>query len=187
MYKSVIFLVFGFFLFVSADVLADEEIFWGDVYILLLGDDDLSQSDRKIIAKRLNSICDHLNRKIPAISPNERRWINSEYEAGRIDNLGSSPEMAKQSTKAAFIDCATHSSGVLDAASEAREAILWVRLTRSMLTGRLLERMKILEAEKVVRFDQGEIGTASLFARAAAGILGNIITPLLLSGLSEGG
>ena len=190
MSRLVIFIIMVF-LFQSAYAIADERFPFAEAYMLSLKK-KITQNDRLTIGDGFNKTCAQINRKIPSLSPSERQWLDAEMQAGRVQSLLSSVELAKQTTRSVFSNCALFgivlsisSSSTVDVAFVGN-AWGWSQLLRDILTPSLSIRLEILNNKKVANFSKSELATVSSFPDIAHRVLSGIIIPLLKSEIDKG-
>ncbi len=170
----------------SYAIAADPPPFSEAFKLLVLSDKQLSNSDRRTIAKGFNRQCSQINAKIPALSLSEKRWLNAEIKAGRLVALMSSVEAAKQTIKRVFTNCEEYASLIPDISSAIREAIIWAIVAREISTPYLLNRFVILNEKKIATLNRAELAVVSNFQDIAHSVLKRIIIPILSSAAKKG-
>lgn len=73
--------------------------------IALTSTPDESHAKRILAAKEILSLCDTIDRKLPAPSPSEKKWVEQEMAAERWDSVYGSIEVTKIRLKNFSTDC----------------------------------------------------------------------------------
>jgi len=85
-------------------------------------------------AAEIFSLCQSLNKKIPALSPSENKWLDNEIKNERLRNLSGSTEVAQRGLKNRLSECFNFSNVLtLDSFSKS-EPRAWIVLSKVFLS-----------------------------------------------------
>jgi hypothetical protein len=140
---------------------------------------EVSKEDRMTIAKGLASACGKMDKKIPELSPRENDWVESEINAGRIEEVYSSVEFAKREAKLTFYFCYNFAKKIewLDKGNEPTDTLLWSNLLGQILDHNLLSHLQNLKKSNVAKIDDDDVSVVKMFPIISHGIVNRILIP----------
>lgn len=153
-----------------------------EILSLLLQDGELSRSQRNHVAESFSNFCHGLNRKIPALSPKEQDWLESEIETGRASSLVGTVEFAKWQAKRTLSECVYTAQLLEDAIAtnnSKNEIYKWTMLIIPLLDGSILNDINILKSTSRARITDKERTIVGMFKIFAKLIVEKILAPRL--------
>lgn len=150
--------------------------------LLLLDKKPLTAQRRQIIASDFEAGCKRMNVRIPALSPREEAWLQTEMDEGRVEAALSSPEAARRQAKSILGTCAHYANilaRVIGSQTSLEEARLWLSFLSSIVDANLEDWVRILARHNVGHYNDDDIRTVSIFHRFSEPTITKIILPLL--------
>ncbi len=152
------------------------------IRVLLSEKKDISRDKRTLVAEAFVNQCGAMNAKVPALSPRESDWLESEINAGRIVGALRSAEYAQREAKAILAGCEQSAlivRNAINSQSEALEACAWSFLLGAILDTSFEEHVQYLKKTRTATFTDQDVEASGLFAFAAGVIVRKIVTPML--------
>jgi hypothetical protein len=155
---------------------AKEPTAYGEALNILFGEEGISFDDRKIVARGFEVECGKLSKKIPDLSPRENDWVDAEREAGRIDALTGTVEVAKRYSKRTLVACHDWARKISHVQPGELEVYYWANFLGAIADEHLLGRLQVLKQSNTLTDD--EIGSVRLFGLALRSMIDRILIPL---------
>lgn len=152
---------------------------------ILVGKKSISQDDRLLIAGGFADGCRKMNKKIPALSPKENDWLESEIRSGRFEAALRSLEYAKRETKNTLQACEQASTDLKNAIvsnSEPLEALAWSAFLNTILDSSLEEHVQHLKASREAPLTDQDLDVPRVLPFLAKAIINRVLTPILAKG-----
>lgn len=147
---------------------------------LLIGSKPLDPEGVRKAAISIQQWCGSIYLKTPVLSPSEAKWLEGEIQTGRYKNLSGSVELYKRRVKNISSNCSLYLTKMgMGPTRGLIEANYWVKLVGVLTNSSLQYDLKQLNKLDVAEFSEQEIAMAGLSDTWLAGILMNIVSPIL--------
>lgn len=161
---------------------AEEPLFKESGKLLLFDTKPLTAQQRQIVASEFGAGCKRMNVRIPALSPREKAWLQTEWDEGRGRSVLSSPETARRQAKSILGTCALYANILAHATgsqNSLEEAKLWLNFLSSIVDANLEGWVRALARHNVGDYNDDDISRVWIFHRFSEPTITKIILPLL--------